>query len=127
MLAVAACGEPVTASKPFSSEGLRGVSVGTVTMVNQSATATTENLTALQTELVNHAQRCAIGPAKYDMIVQVQEYRADLSPLSATYAVTARVVMVDPAANVVVGTYHIGADRPGEFAQRVCRYVFERS
>ena len=124
-LAVAACSvEPVTAIKPFSSEGLRGASVSTITMVNQSATATTENLASLQNELANHAARCATGPARYDMIVQVQEYRGDLGLLAATYAVTARVVLVDPVANVVVGTYHVGADRPGEFAQRVCRNVF---
>jgi hypothetical protein len=125
LMGLAACADPVIGLKPLTVEAARAASVGTVTIVNQSASATTENLAILQAELVNEAQRCAAGPNRYDMIVQVQNFRTgDWTLVSAPYALTARIVLVDPVYNTVAATYYVEADRPGTFAKRVCRDVF---
>jgi hypothetical protein len=125
-LAAASCSDPVTALKPLTVDAARSASVGMVTIVNQSASATTENLTDLQTELVTQASRCATGPIRYDMVVQVQNFRrGDWMLVSAPYALTGRVVLVDPVNNTVAATYYVEAGQASQFARRVCRDVFD--
>ena len=126
-LAVAACTDPVVALKPLTIDEARAASVGMVTIVNQSAEATAVDLTTLQTALVDRSSRCATGPTRYDMIVQVQNFRhGDWRMVSVPYTITARVVLVDPARTIVAATYYVEADQAWKFADRVCREVFTR-
>jgi hypothetical protein len=123
---LAACAESVVGLKPLTVEAARSASVGVVSIVNQSADATTEDLTALQAELLTRSSRCATGPNRYDMIVEVQNFRhGPWRLVSKPYTVTARVVLVDPIINTVAATYYVEADRPGTFANRVCRDIFD--
>jgi len=125
-LVLAACADPVVGLKPLTVDAARAASVGVVSIVNQSADATAGDLVALQTALVDQASRCATGPNRYDMIVKVQNFRhGSWRLVSLPYTVQARVVLIDPTYNTVAATYYVEADRPGAFANRVCRDVFD--
>jgi hypothetical protein len=125
-LTLAACADPVVGLKPLTVAAARAAAVGMITIVNQSADATTEDLAALQTQLLNRSSRCATGPNRYDMIVQVQNFRhGDWRLVSVPYTVQARVVLVDPVLNTVAATYYVEADRASRFADRICRDVFD--
>ena len=111
---VAGCTDPNVALKPFSGAPLRDASVGTISVVNGSARVTPEEANQLQAELLDQSGRCATGPNRYDMIVQIHDF----------HPVRADVRLVDPARNEMVAAYYVEASRTAAFAQRVCRNVF---
>jgi len=129
-LALAACADPVTPIKAAPRGLARGASVGNLTIYNLTS-ASTDTVNALQSVLIAELQRCATGPARYDMVIRLDRAQARGSrPFTDGDIIAGAAILIDPATRETVARYHVEA-APGSaegavhlFSRRVCGAVF---